>query len=207
MACLLNTGRLKPCKDAVGGVRSLYFVNYDVIKDVTYDTDGETILSINQNLPAPSVVLFRYDIRSNAELTQNITSSKENGTTFFEQVLTVEFTGLTKEDNEEIKRMIYSTPYVFIEDFRNNIMLVGLENGVDVTEGNSATGREMGDFNGYNITLTSKETAFANFFPDFDAWIASGIAYIGGYRNSTLFRDRVLVDGGIIESPECLVQE
>ena len=103
--------------------------------------------------------------------------------------------------------MIYSTPYVFIEDFRNNIMLVGLENGVDVTEGNSATGREMGDFNGYNITLTSKETAFANFFPDFDAWIASGIAYIGGYRNSTLFRDRVLLDGGIVESLECVVQE
>jgi len=207
MACFLNSGRRKPCKDSVGGTRKIYFANYGTIGDITYDVDGESILSINENSPNANMVLYVYDIKGNADLVQNITTSKANGTTIFEQVLSVTFTKLTKGDNEELKSMVHASPYAFVEDFRGNVVLVGLENGLDVTEGNSSTGRDMEDLNGYTMTLTSKETCFANFFTDFNTWLNSGIPSIGGNRNSGAFKDRVLLDGGIVESLECIVQE
>ena len=156
MACLLSSGRLKPCKDAVGGIRRIFFVDYGTLGEVTEVDDEITEID-------GSFTYYEYDVKLNSELTQNITSSKENGTTFFEQVLSITFTKLTKEDNKELKLMAYGSPHIFVEDYKGGIMAVGLENGADVTEGSAVTGREMGDLNGYTMSFTANEVSFANF--------------------------------------------
>ena len=156
MACLLGSGRLKPCKDAVGGIKKIFFVDFGTLGDVTLVDDEITEV-------AGAFDYYEYDVKMNSELTQNITSSRENGTTFFEQVLSVTFTKLTKEDNKELKLMAYGSPHIFVEDYKGSIMAVGLENGADVTEGTAVTGREMGDLNGYTMSFTANEVSFANF--------------------------------------------
>ncbi len=48
MACDLGFGRIEPCKDSVGGLKAVYFVNYGEIVGVTYNgTDTDVIDSIN----------------------------------------------------------------------------------------------------------------------------------------------------------------
>lgn len=156
MACLLTSGRLKPCKDAVGGIRKVYFVDYDTLGEVTVADDEVTEI-------AGTFTFYEYDVKGNSELTQNVNSSIENGTTFFEQVLSLTLTKLTKEDNKEFKLMAYGHPHIFVEDYKGNVMLVGLENGANVTEGTAVTGTAMGDLNGYTFSFTAGETTYANF--------------------------------------------
>ena len=47
MACDLSLGRIKACKDSVGGINNIYLINYDdlVIGDVTYDVTDTDIIT------------------------------------------------------------------------------------------------------------------------------------------------------------------
>ena len=54
MACdNLSLGRLKPCKDSVGGLKAVYFINYGDITAIEYDvTDTDVIDSIGTSVSA-----------------------------------------------------------------------------------------------------------------------------------------------------------
>tara|TARA_R110002012_G_scaffold54293_3_gene139325 strand:- start:191 stop:742 length:552 start_codon:yes stop_codon:yes gene_type:complete len=181
MACILTGGRLKPCKDAVGGIRKLYFVDFGDLGDVTLTDDEITEIAGVFNY-------YEYDVKGNSDLTQNVNSSNENGTTYYEQVLNATFTKLTKEDNKELKLMAYGRPHVFVEDYKGNVMVVGLENGADVTEGTAVTGRAMGDLNGYTLGLTGNEIAYANFV-DPSLNVGGFLAAISGTATAGTQRD------------------
>ena len=156
MACDLTGGRLRPCKDVVGGIRQIHFVNYGDLGTVTVADDQITDAS-------GSFTYYTYDVKGNSSLETNITSSIDNGTTYFEQVVNLTFPKLTKEDNKELKLMAYGRPHVFVETYNGDVMCVGLENGADVTAGTAVTGAAMGDLNGYTLTLTANEIAMPNF--------------------------------------------
>lgn len=160
MACEnLSLGRLKPCKDSVGGLKNIYFINYGDMDGITYDvTDTDVIDAIGT-----SVNCYKYDVHFASSLTQNIQSSTENGTTAFEQVLEVSMPKLTKEDHKEIKLISFGHPHVVIEDQNNNFFIAGALNGMEVTGGTIVTGTAMGDLSGYTITLTGMERLPANF--------------------------------------------
>ena len=83
MACdNLSLGRLKPCKDSVGGLKAVYFINYGDIPTITYDsTDTDVIDSIGTSVSA-----YKYDVHFMSSMTQNVQASLENGTVAFEQM-------------------------------------------------------------------------------------------------------------------------
>lgn len=157
MACDLTGGRTKPCKDAVGGVRKIHFVDFGDLGDVTVGSNDEiTDLGGTFNY-------HTYDVKGNSSLETNIQTSLENGTTFFEQVLNVTLHKLSKEDNKELKLMAYGRPHVFVETFDGSVLLVGREHGAEVTGGTAVTGTAMGDLQGYTLTLTANEITLPNF--------------------------------------------
>ena len=159
MSCDLSLGRLKPCKDSVGGVKALYFVNYGDLGNITYDSTDTDVIDTVDGTPEA----FKYDIHFNSSLTENIQSSAESGTTAFEQVVEATFHKLTKEDHKEIKIMAQGRPHIIVEDQNDNFFLVGLVNGCDVTGGTIVTGTNMSDMSGYTLTLTGMERTPANF--------------------------------------------
>lgn len=159
MACDIGLGRLKPCKDTVGGIKNIYFVNYDDLGAITYDvTDTDVIDSV-----AGTPSAYKYDVHFNSSLVQNIQASAENGTTAFEQVLEVTLHRQSKEDHKEIKLLAWGHPHVIVEDQNNNFFLCGLANGMEVTGGTIVTGTALGDLSGYTLTLTGMERTPANF--------------------------------------------
>lgn len=163
MACEnLSLGRLKPCKDSVGGIQAIYFVNYGDITALTYNvTDTDVIDTLGGT--GTEVSAYKYDVHFSSSLTQNIQSSTENGTVAFEQVLEISMPKLTKEDNKEIKLISYGHPHVIVEDQNGNLFVAGLLNGMEVTGGTIVTGTAMGDLSGYTLTLTGMERIPANF--------------------------------------------
>ncbi len=158
MACDLTLGRKEPCKDVVGGIKNIYFVDFGDLT-LTFDaTDTDVIESVGT-----TVANYKYEVKGNSSLEQTVNSSRENGTTFYEQTLNLTLHKLTKEDNKELKLMAYGRPHVVVEDYNKNLMIMGLEHGADVSGGTIVTGAAMGDLSGYTLTLTGMETMPANF--------------------------------------------
>jgi hypothetical protein len=156
MSCSLTGGRLKPCKDAVGGIRKIHFVDFGQLGDVTVVDDEVTNMD-------GTFTYHSYDVKGNSSLETNIQTSLENGTTFFEQVVNLTLHKLTKEDNKELKLMAFGRPHVFVETFDGKLLLVGREHGAEVTGGTAVTGTAMGDLQGYTLTLTANEITMPNF--------------------------------------------
>jgi len=157
MACDLTGGRLRPCKDAVGGIKKIHFVDFGDFGTLTIGSDDE-ITDMSGDF-----TYYTYDVKGNSSLETNITSSMENGTTFFEQVVNLTLFKLTKEDNKELKLMAYGRPHVIVQTFDDKFLLVGADNGADVTGGTAVTGTAMGDLNGYTLTLTANELRMPSF--------------------------------------------
>ena len=159
MSCDISLGRLEPCKNTVGGLKAVYFCNFGDMTGVTYDvTDTDEIATVTGTPTA-----YKYDLKGTNNFTQNIVTSRDNGTTYFEQVLELTLKGLNVKTNKELKMLAYGRPQVVVEDNNGNFFLAGLENGMEVTGGTVVTGAAMGDLSGYTLTLTGQEKVAANF--------------------------------------------
>ena len=159
MACDITTARAEPCKDSVGGINAVWIVNYGDITGITYDsTDVDVIDAV---LGSP--MAYRYEVRGSSTYSESIQSSRENGTTAFEQVLELSLKKLSKEDHKTIKLLSFGRPNIIIEDNNGNLLLSGAEHGADVTGGTIVTGGAMGDMSGYTLSFTGLEKIPANF--------------------------------------------
>jgi hypothetical protein len=174
MACDIAVGRLEPCKDSVGGINAVYFVNYGDLGAIVYNTTDTDVIDSVAGTPSA----YKFDVRGNSTYTENIQSSRENGTTMFEQVLELSLKKLTKEDHKTIKLLSFGRPHVIIEDNNGNLLLAGLEHGADVTGGTVVTGGAMGDMSGYTLSFTGMEKVPANFI-DGDL-AAAGFTVVAG---------------------------
>jgi hypothetical protein len=162
MACDISLGRLEPCKDSSGGLKAVYFVNWGDVTGYTYDGTNTDVIDAVTGTPSA----YKYDLKGTSSFTQTITSSRENGTTFFQQELALTLKKLSIVDHKQIKLLSYGRPQVIVEDNNGNFFYCGLEHGMDVTGGTIVTGAAMGDLSGYTLTLTGMEQVPANFIGD-----------------------------------------
>ena len=121
----------------------------------------EDVIAVQEHQTA-----YKYEVRGASTYTETVTSSRENGTTYFEQVLELQLPKLSKEDHKAIKLLSYGHPQILIEDNNGNVFVAGLEYGLDVTGGTIATGAAMGDTSGYTLTFTGMEKIPANFLAE-----------------------------------------
>jgi len=160
MACELTRGRKEPCKDVVGGLKNIYFVDFGDLGTVTKTDDEITNLTGDSS---NDLTAFKYELKGNSSFEQTVTASRENGTVFYEQILNLTLKKLSKEDNKELKLLAYGRPHVAVEDYNGNVFMMGLEHGADVSGGTIVSGASMGDLSGYTLTLTAQEREPANF--------------------------------------------
>lgn len=156
--CTIDTGRTLPCRDSVGGLKNVYFINYSssVSIPLVEDTGSEdTVASVAAW--AAEATTYKYELKGNSSLTTNIQASRENGTVAFEQVLELTLPKLSKADNYDIKILSFGRPRIVVEDYNGNLFLVGREHGADVTGGTIVTGASMGDLSGYTLSFTAME--------------------------------------------------
>ena len=160
MACDLANGRLEVCKDAVGGIDAVYFINYadyDFPTDVTYVATTDTIDTV-----ANVTSLYKYELKGTNSFEQVYNSSRENGTTFAEQTLTITLKKQDAATHKSVKLLAYGRPHVVIKNRNNQFFLAGLEHGMELTTANASNGTAMGDLNGYTLTFVGQEKIYAN---------------------------------------------
>lgn len=156
MACDLTKGRALPCRDSVGGLKAVYFVDFGDFVSTMSATDEVTDMT-------GTFDAFKYELKGSSSVEQTLNASRENGTVFFDQVVNLTLPQMSKEDNNEIKLLAYGRPYIVVEDYNGNAYLVGREHGADVTGGTVASGAAMGDMSGYTLSFSAMEKTAANF--------------------------------------------
>lgn len=162
MACDITLGRLEPCKNAVGGLTAAYFINFGDATGYTYDATNTDAIEAVSGSPTA----YKYDLKGTNSFDQTITSSRENGTTFFDQSLKLQLKNLTPAMHKQVKLLSYGRPQIIVEDNNGNLFYCGLEHGMEVTGGTIVTGAQMGDLSGYTLELKGMERVPANFIVD-----------------------------------------
>lgn len=155
MSCLITAGREEVCKESVGGLQAVYFMNYD---SASFDknTDGEI-----DDLAGYTV--YKYELKGTSAYTETVNSSRDNGTTFFSQEVTVNLKKLTNEMTTQLKLLAYGRPQIILHTKNGEALLVGERNGADLTAGSIQTGAGLGDLYGYSMTFTGEESLPAAF--------------------------------------------
>ena len=161
MSCDLTMGRGVACKDASGGLDAVYFVNGDdlAFANITFDSTNTDVIESVTGSPNA----FKWDLRGVSDFTTTIVSSKDNGTTYFEQVLNLTFTKQDVDTHKQVKLLAFGNPKVIVKDNNSNFYMFGAEFGMDVTGGTIVSGTNLGDMNGYTLVMTGMERTPHNF--------------------------------------------
>ena len=170
MACTLTSGRQRPCKSAFGGIKRVYFADFGGIGSVTVDAATKEATIVDASTPS---VWFEYDVKGNSSLETTVTSSRENGTTFYTQTLNLTLTYLDAKTQAELQLLAVSRPYIVVEDYYSNRFLCGFENGMEATGGTVVTGAAAGDLSGFTLTFEGMEETAPYFLAAAQAVTAS----------------------------------
>ena len=149
MSCNLTSGRIVPCKNKSGSIKTVYFADYGTLGTIT---ESAGLISAFSGTPS----FFKFDVRGTSNLDTTVTSSRENGTTFYTQSLTLQLQYYDRATSEQIKLLAVGRPHVVVVDADDNYLMVGKVNGAELTSGNFTVGANMGDFNGFNLTFEAQ---------------------------------------------------
>ena len=156
MPCNLTQGRQEVCKESVGGLQGVYFLNYTT---GSFTTNASGLITA---LPSGSTVYY-YELKGTSAYTETVNSSRDNGTTFFAPELTLNLKKLTNEMTTQLKLMAYGRPQIIVWTKNGDALLAGQTEGMDVTGGTIGTGAALGDLYGYSVTFTGTEPLPAAF--------------------------------------------
>jgi len=155
MSCLLTNGREEVCKESVGGLQGVYFINYES-GSFAKNASGE-ITSLSGS------TVYYYELKGTSAYNETVNSSRENGTTFFGQESTLNLKKLTNEMTTQLKVLAYGRPQMVIWTNQGDALLAGEDHGCDLTAGSISTGAALGDLYGYAITMMGEERLPAAF--------------------------------------------
>jgi len=163
MACNLTRGLLVDCKDQIGGLKKIFFTESycsDIKAEATFSSNVMTTAGFANwdIISAGKVNVFQYDLRPNlSSVTVNINSDPATGTTWFEQTVSVTLQKLTAAQSNELKLVSYNRSQIFVLDMNDNVFLLGMDNGCDVTAGTMVSGAAKSDLTGYTLELKAEE--------------------------------------------------
>ena len=154
MACDITKGKaLLTCKDAVSGLKAVYIANYDNYTYTTSSTEAGHLLTNLGDLDQ----VFKFELKNSGNtFTQDITSSRDNGTTFFNQTLNFVLTKLSAEMEFQVKMLSWGRPQIFVETNSGTYFLMGKDHGCEVS-GKSEVQGTMDSLNGYTLTAVAME--------------------------------------------------
>lgn len=156
MSCYISSGVQLGCSDGIGGIKKIYVVGGGgAVTGYTYDADG----AITGATSTTGTTLYGFELKRNtSSLAQNVTKSFENGTIYFEQVLTAIMFKYDQEKRNQLKILSQNDNIQIIAIDQNDVQyLLGQVNGMYLSGGSAATGTAFGDRNGFEMIFTGQE--------------------------------------------------
>jgi len=154
MACDLTKGRLRPCKDALGGNSKVYL--YNAIEDPFTIVDGEAT-AMNVGLTEA----FEYELEGDGNtLVQNMPSDRNTFARVNTQTLTLVLKVPDAATNAEFNLLVAGFSQAVVVDRNGNHLAIGIDDGIDWTvEANSGGAKADGSI--YTLTGVATTNALA----------------------------------------------
>jgi hypothetical protein len=159
MACKINDGIERGCRDNAGGVYEFYISNFPTGTTVSTDYLSETDEVVTSfSGTSTSVDFYKYVPNKNSsDFTENYQISLENGTVGYEQVVTMIFSKMEAAKRAQVKLMATGNLLVVVKDKNARFWLIGENDAANLSGGNAGTGKALTDLNGYSLTFTANE--------------------------------------------------
>lgn len=157
MACALTQGYTLDCKDSIGGITSVYFAPWEDLGTVTVVAGVVTTLTMDATKR-----FYEYQlVKESSNFAEAINTNVQNGTVFFAQTLEVMLNKLQVNTRNEILLLAKNRLAVIVVDNNGDKWFLGVNFGLDITGGGSASGTALGDRSGYTLTFTGNEKELA----------------------------------------------
>lgn len=154
MSCILNTGYTLTCRDNIGGIQKAYIRNWSAGTDYTYSADGTITGGTNTG---NSWYTFEVRPETGAFEPGAGAHSLENGTNFWTQKLDLTL----HKYQASIRTLLYALAQTEMEVIvltqNNQYLLMGEQNGANLTASQASVGKAYGDMNGVTLTMEAKE--------------------------------------------------
>lgn len=168
MSCALTQGYSIDCKDSLGGLKSVLFIEKENVSAITLTDQTVTGITL-----ASGKTFFKYElVKETSSFTETVTASVQNGTIFYAQELSVILNKLQANTRNEILLLAKNSLLAIAEDRNGKYWLLGKDGGLDISGGTAASGVAAGDRNGYELTFSGQEAALANLV---DSTIIAGL--------------------------------
>ena len=155
----LTSGICRGCLDNSGGITTAYIADLEAVDwtSLVKATDGEiTELELTTDNNWYELQVNQYS----SNWVENINVSIENGTKFYEQVITLVFGKNDQALRNTVDEMANGKLVMILLDNNDKMWFIGgPKNGAYVSGGNSASGQALTDLNGWNITFTCRAKA------------------------------------------------
>ena len=162
MACSLTlSGRSLPCREALGGIKNIWF-------GTTAFSDGDwgaPTAGAYTDSVGSIIVKNVVSPKNTSSFTQTVNSSIENGTVYFEQVVSLVCNNPSASDVVEIQELAKGRLVIIVEDVNANFFVMGHTRGCELTGGTVSSGTAIGDLNGFTLEFTAQEATPAPFAP------------------------------------------
>ena len=164
MSCFISQGVTLGCSDGIGGIKTIYVLG----------NSGATAPSVSAVSTSGSTgpitgitgsgVFYQFELKRNtSSLAQNTTKNFENGTIYWEQVLTAVLYKYSQDKRNQLLVLGQNDNIKIIaQDQNDTLYYLGQVNGMYLSGGSAATGTAFGDRNGFELIWTGQESAPAN---------------------------------------------
>jgi hypothetical protein len=162
MACtnLITSGLGYECVNNMAGIQNVYITDISNVSGYTETNNEITAIAMSG-----SSKFYDFYIRpaSASVYTEAFTISKENGSTYVVQTLTLDFLLRDSVKRNAIALMAYGQKRmaVIIKDYNDKCWYMGKIDGAMLINTESTSGANKGDRNGYTVTLEAEEKEMA----------------------------------------------
>jgi hypothetical protein len=182
MSCYISSGVALGCSDGIGGIKSIFVLG------TTGATPSVTSVATSGSTGPISGVTgsgewFQFELKRNtSSLAQNTTKNFENGTIYWEQVLTAVLFKYDQDKRNQLKVLGQNDQIQIIAQDQNDVFYyLGQINGMYLSGGSAATGTAYGDRNGMELIFTGQEPSPANVVNVSSASGLSSLLVSGGF--------------------------
>lgn len=155
--CSLTQDIIIDCKDSMGGLKEVYFIEFDNVSAVTESSGVVTAITV-----ASGKKFRKYQVPKETTFwTQTLNSSIQNGTINYSQELTVIVNKMQANTRNELQLLAMNRLLAVVLDMNNKYWLLGKDNALDATGGEDGSGTAAGDRNGFSRTFSATERFMA----------------------------------------------
>lgn len=161
-SCALQSDYTLDCRDSVGGIKTVYFIELGNIQSIT-ESSG-TVTAITK---VSGKVFRKYDLEMDTStFEEDLQGNRQNGTLFATQTGTIILNKQQVSVRNEILLLGKNRLAAIVVDNNDIAKLYGRQRGLMVTSAKASSGTAWGDRNGYTIALSGSEKESAPFVSD-----------------------------------------